>query len=146
MRILIFLSLTLISVCSLAQASKDTIDFSITFSSCFEDDFVELSLDGVKIFNNVKVKTIDRVISISNVGVYQNSKGLWVTIDKTTKKSKRLSNSDTLNCDILFNNRLQKFRIALNRGNNIFIDNCDFKNGVARGLTVHQYRGTVYLD
>ena len=146
MKLFLSLSLTLISILSFGQTSKDSIDFSISFSSCYDNDFVGLSINGVKVFDNVKIKTVNNGLSMSNVGIYQNDEGLWLIIDKQTRRLKKVLINDTLNCDILFNKALQKFKIPLKSGNNIFIDNCNLKRGLGGGLTVRQFHGTVYLD
>lgn len=135
----LFLSVifTLISIFSFGQTSKDSIDFSIAFSSCFDTDFFELSINGMKIFNNTKITT--NGLSLSNVVMHQDDKGFWLTIDNRTKKLKKVLINDTLNFAISINKKLQKYKIALKNGSTILIDNC-------RGLNINQYHGTVYLD
>ncbi|MBC7722674.1 MAG: hypothetical protein H7068_11660 [Pedobacter sp.] len=100
----------------------------------------------MKIFDNVKIITITNGLDISNVSIHQNDEGLWVTINKHTRRLKKILIKDILDCDILFNKKLQKFKISLKNGDNIFIGNCDSMKGLGKRLDVSQFHGIVYLD
>ncbi len=129
---------------SFGQTQKDSIKFSIAFSSCFDNDLTDLSINGVKVFYKVKITTAG-IDGISNVSVYQDDKCLHLIIDKKETLLSKILIGDTLNCDILFNRNLEKFKLDLKNGENIFIDNCR-PIGTIVSLNVRQFKGIVYLD
>ena len=144
MRLFLLVALYFISLASFAQTSKDSIDFSITFSGCFNKDMVGLKINGKNIFKDISTTTED-VNSLSNVGLYQDEQAMWVIINKTKEKKGRIPLNEKLICEVSFNNKIQTLIIDLKDGNNIFFDNCRPQGTVIK-LNVKQFKGIVYLD
>jgi hypothetical protein len=148
MRILTLLFFISLTANIFGQNKKAAYQFSIQFASCFDNDMVGLKINGTKIFDSLQMTTYDKVIDITDIGVYQDDKGLWFVNSKQKENQRKISVKDSLILDVTLNGQLNTFHLPLNKGKIVFINYCFVKsnNTTKKKLTIAQYTKPVQLD
>lgn len=128
-------------------AQDDDFVYSITFAGCFDNDKVALKLNGLAIIETTFVNS-NPVLSITNVGVFQNKKGIWLSSGDKKQRFPPIGVSDSLSISIFLNGGWNDFKVDLRNGKTMLINACfeQLRGKNKRKVTVDQHKGTVLLD
>ncbi len=119
MRFQALIILLFFTTISFGQNAKDSLQFSIYFTRCFQNDTLSLTINGVNIFEK-KVISTDSSDGVADY-VVQTKSAFWLGQNKklSTIKIKKINL-----LEIKLNSVSENFDVSLKRGKHILVDKC----------------------